>query len=64
MSAMNVVQIPPKGGGSIDDEIAIGALQLVRCFFQLRTRAHRRELIVLAEQIAEKDARSSAEPTG
>jgi hypothetical protein len=63
MSAMNVVQIPPKRG-SIDDEVAIGALQLVRCFFQLRSRTHRHELIMLAEQIAEKDARSSAEPTG
>ena len=64
MSAMNVVQIPPTRAGSIDDEIAIGALQLVKCFFQLRMRAHRHELIRLAEQIAEKDARSSAEPTG
>ena len=63
MSAMNVVQIPPKRG-SIDDEVAIGALQLVRYFFQLRSRTHRNELIMLAEQIAEKDARSSAEPTG
>ena len=63
MSAMNVVQIPPKRG-SIDDEVAIGALRLVRCFFQLRSRTNRNELIMLAEQIAEKDARSSAEPTG
>jgi hypothetical protein len=36
----------------------------VRCFFQLRSRSHRHELIMLAEQIVEKDARSSAEPTG
>jgi len=59
---MNVIPMPPKPEELKTDEIATGALRLVKCFFKLRSRAHREELITLAEQVLEKDSKDQAEP--
>jgi hypothetical protein len=58
---MNVIPMPPKPEELKNDEIAIGALRLVKCFFKLRSRTHREELIALAQQILEKDSKGPGE---
>jgi hypothetical protein len=36
----------------------------MKCFFQLRSRNRREELIMLAEQMLEKDGKGPVEPGG
>jgi hypothetical protein len=36
----------------------------VKCFFKLRSKAHREELIMLAEQMLEKGSKGPVEPGG
>lgn len=64
MPAMNVIPMPPKPEDLKADEITINALRLMKCFFQLRSRNRREELIMLAEQMLEKDGKGPVEPGG
>jgi hypothetical protein len=61
---MNVIPMPPKPEELQTDEITIGALRLVKCFFKLRSKSYREELIMLAEQMLKKDSKGSVEPSG
>jgi hypothetical protein len=64
MSAMNVIPMPPKPEELQTDEATIGALRLVKLFFKLRSKSHRERLIMLAEQMLEKDSKGPAGPNG
>lgn len=61
---MNVIPMPPKPEELQTDETTIGALRLVKCFFKLRSKSHREELIMLAEQMLEKESKVPVEPGG
>jgi hypothetical protein len=62
MSAMDRIPMPPKLAALQADETAAFGLRLMRSFLKLRDRAHRRELIALAERLVEKEERFSIEP--
>jgi hypothetical protein len=36
----------------------------VKCFFKLRSKSHREKLIMLAEQMLEKDSKGPVGPSG
>jgi hypothetical protein len=62
LSAMNSIPMPPKLAALKGDESTVFGLRLMRCFFRLRSRAHRNELMALAERLLEEESKYPAEP--
>jgi hypothetical protein len=54
--------MPPKLTALQTDETTTFGLRLMKCFLRLRDRAHRSELVALAERLVEKEERVSVEP--
>ena len=61
---MNVIPTPPNPAELKADEITIDALRLMKCFFQLRSRAEREQLIMFAQQLLERDSKGPVKPGG
>ena len=59
---MDRIPMPPKLTALQIDETTTFGLRLMKCFLRLRDRAHRSELIALAERLVEKEERVSVEP--
>jgi hypothetical protein len=58
---MDRISMPPKLVALQADETMAFGLRLMRSFLKLRDRAHRSELIALAERLVEKEAKYSVE---
>ena len=54
--------MPPKLASLKSDQTTASALRLMRIFLKLRSLRHREEVIVLAERLAEQEARDRAVP--
>ena len=54
--------MPPKLVALNADETTAVGLRLMKCFLILRERAHRAELIALAEQLVKEEEKTPAEP--
>jgi hypothetical protein len=59
---MDRIPMPPKLTALQTDETTAFGLRLMRSFLKLRDRAHRSELIALAERLVEKEEKFSVEP--
>jgi hypothetical protein len=59
---MDRIPMPPKLTALQIDEATAFGLRLMRSFLKLRDRAHRSELIALAERLVEKEEKFSVEP--
>ena len=59
---MDRIPMPPKLAALQADETTAFGLRLMRCFLKLRDRAHRSELVALAERLVEKERTFSVEP--
>jgi hypothetical protein len=58
---MNSIPMPSKLAMLKGDEVTVSGLRLMKSFLRLRSRAHREELIALAERLAEKETKYPAE---
>jgi hypothetical protein len=54
--------MPPKLALLNADETTAVALRLMKCFFTLRSRRHREELIALAERLVKDEEKMPAGP--
>ena len=54
--------MPPKLATLKSDQTTASALRLMRVFLKLRNLRHREEVILLAERLAEQEARDQAVP--
>ena len=61
---MNVIEMPPRLAALNGDEVTAHGLRLMKCFFKLRSRSRREELIALAERMVEEDWKGPAAPAG
>lgn len=54
--------MPPKLAALKSDEAAVFGLRLMKSFLKLKSRAHREELIALAERMLEEEEKYPVEP--
>ena len=59
---MNSTPMPPRLAALMGDETTVFGLRLMKVFVKLRSRAHREQLIALAEQLVEEEAKDPAAP--
>ena len=59
---MNSIQLPPRLAALKADETTAFGLRLMTSFLRLQTKAHREELIALAERMAEEESKYPAKP--
>jgi hypothetical protein len=62
MSAVNSIPMPTKFATLKSDEVTAFGLRLMKSFLKLRSRAHREELIALAERMVEEEQKYPVEP--
>jgi hypothetical protein len=58
---VNFIPMPPKLAMLKEDEATISGPRLMKCFLKLKSRARRKELIALAEQMVEEESKYPAE---